>query len=104
MRNKVAKKLRKQVALKMYVGDDVSKKDVLAGIKDVYAEKQFKSVARARKKKHHDHPQTVITKVSARQQRLAKDGMVKQWPIPEPGSNNKRKMFLRRRKPHNVAK
>jgi outer membrane protein assembly factor BamA len=54
MRNAVAKRLKKTVALAMYVGEGVSEADVLKGRKSVYSSSDFKPVYRARKKKHNN--------------------------------------------------
>ena len=54
MRNKLAKRLKKEVALKMYVGDGVTEKDVLKDRKSVYESSDFKPVYRSRKKRHNN--------------------------------------------------
>lgn len=57
MRNKLAKVIKKDIAIKMYVGDDVTESDIRKDRKSVYASSDFKSIYRARKKKvnnpHH---------------------------------------------------
>jgi hypothetical protein len=50
MRNKLAKKLRKDVMLKLYLGDGVTEKDLKKGKHDVFRTGDFKSTYRARKK------------------------------------------------------
>lgn len=52
MRNKLVKKLRKEVMIKLYVGDDVTEKDIRKGKHDVMDSMDFKRVFRARKKNH----------------------------------------------------
>lgn len=54
MRNKVAKIIKKDIALKMYMGDGISEQDVLKDRKQVYASSDFKAVYRAKKKKHNN--------------------------------------------------
>lgn len=63
MRNSVAKKIKKKVALAMYVGDGVSESDVMNDRKSVYASSDFKPVYRARKKKHNNlhHATNVVS-------------------------------------------
>lgn len=113
MRSSKAKKIRLALAIEAYAGDDVSVEDVKKGIKDVYAEKQFKSMARAKKKNAVKHDIIVHHKISSRQQRLKAAGKEKRWPIPEPGEGKRKKLFRRAigRKankvtplPHKVAK
>jgi outer membrane protein assembly factor BamA len=61
MRNKLAKMIKREVALKMYVGDDVTEADVRKDRKAVYASSDFKPVYRARKKKvNHPHHATNV--------------------------------------------
>lgn len=52
MNNKKAKQLKKALAIKMYVGDDVSKQDVLDDRKSIYKNKEFKNIYRARKRNY----------------------------------------------------
>lgn len=61
MRNKVAKKLKLQVALKMFVGGDVTKEMVLNDRKLVYRNRDFKRVYRARKKNYNRLKQCPLT-------------------------------------------
>jgi hypothetical protein len=56
MRNKKAKRLRKDVMLKMYVGDDVTEQDVRKGKHDVMKSIDFKRVYRARKRNESAPP------------------------------------------------
>lgn len=62
MRNKRAKEIKRSVALKMYVGDGVTEKDVLKDRKDVFAEPQFKAVNRSARKRYNNpsHSQVVV--------------------------------------------
>lgn len=53
MRNKIAKKLKMEVAIAMYVGDGVTEKEVKEDRKSVFASDDFKPVYRARKKNHY---------------------------------------------------
>ena len=56
MRNKTAKRLKKQVAIGMYVGDGVTEQDIMDDRKSVYASPDFKKVFRARKKNYLKFP------------------------------------------------
>jgi hypothetical protein len=62
MRNKIAKKLKMNVALAMYVGDDVTAQDVRNDRKSVFASTDFKPVYRARKKNYSKTEQVVYVK------------------------------------------
>jgi hypothetical protein len=88
MRNSLAKKLRLDVAVKLFVGEGVSKEDVLKDKKSVYASDEFKSVYRARKKnhnrtiqrvKHMDIPMTEEEKVEYANMRKARIGKRKKF-------------------------
>lgn len=59
MRNKLAKKLKMDVALALYAGEDVTEQDVRNDRKAVFASSDFKPVYRARKK-NHIRTQTVV--------------------------------------------
>lgn len=52
MRNRTAKKLRREVMLKMYVGDDVTAQDIIDSKHDVMGSRDFKRVFRARKRNY----------------------------------------------------
>jgi 2-hydroxy-3-keto-5-methylthiopentenyl-1-phosphate phosphatase len=62
MRNSVAKRLKKEVAIALYSGDDVSEQDVMDDRKTVFASDDFKSVYRARKKNYNRH-ETVVKNI-----------------------------------------
>lgn len=62
MRNKVAKKLKMDVALALYVGEGVTEQDVKDDRKTVFASSDFKPVYRARKKNYNRTEQVVKLK------------------------------------------
>lgn len=64
MRNKVAKKLKMDVALALYGGDGVSKKDIRDDKKEVFSSPDLKTIYRAKKKniKRKTHQGKLATK------------------------------------------
>jgi len=61
MRNKLAKRLRRDVMLSLYVGDGVTAEEVIKGKHDCAKEPEFKRTMRARKKneKHPPSPEII---------------------------------------------
>lgn len=59
MRAKVAKRLKKEVMLKMYLGDGVTEQDLKKDKHSVFQTPEFKSVYRARKKNYNKSVQVV---------------------------------------------
>lgn len=60
MRNKLAKRLRREVMLSLYVGDGVTAEEVIKGKHDCMKEKEFKRTFRARKVNEKHPPSAEI--------------------------------------------
>ncbi len=75
MRNATAKSLKREVAFKMYVGDDVTWEDVKKDKKAVFGSPEFKSVYRAKKKNHMKtitHPKHMDTPLTQKEKDVLK--------------------------------
>lgn len=56
MRNKTAKRLKKEVMIMGYLGDGVTMEDLKKGKKEIFANDEFKSMYRKRKKFYNNPP------------------------------------------------
>lgn len=56
MRNKTAKRLKKEVMIMGYLGDGVTMEDLKKGKKEIFANDEFKAMYRKRKKFYNNPP------------------------------------------------
>lgn len=94
MRQKVAKKLKREVAVKMYAGDDVTEAEVLANRKEIYANADFKPVYRSRKKNYN---KTTVNPKSFQSELVYDDKLKKMFVVRKKKEAYRKEQLKKRR-------